>query len=142
MAMAEATLVNCTPHPVNIGSLEIPPSGIVPRLPEETRQVDSITYQGTEIPIVETTYGSSAELPLPPPRRLTEEEHRWLESRRGCSMCGRRGCNRTNHSHPTCVACGSAYCNGDDCPKTVLRREQAIARRIARHERTWRNWPN
>lgn len=61
--MAEATLVNCTPHPVNIGSLEIPPSGIVPRLPEETRQVDSITYQGTEIPIVETTYGSSAELP-------------------------------------------------------------------------------
>lgn len=79
--------------------------------------------------------------PIPSNARTVKQWQTW-EAARGCVTCGQKGCHRMNHSYSTCTGCGSAYCNGDDCPKTVLRREQAIARRIARHERTWRNWPN
>lgn len=65
--MNDVEIVNCTPHPITVCGITIPPSGINPRLPEQTRQVDTIASGGVDIPIVETTYGSSAELPDPAP---------------------------------------------------------------------------
>jgi hypothetical protein len=32
-------------------------------------------------------------------------------------MCGAKGCDRLQHSYSKCTKCGSAYCNGDNCPK-------------------------
>ncbi|MFI2663299.1 hypothetical protein [Micromonospora carbonacea] len=62
-----ATLLNLTPHPITVCGTVIPPTGIIPRLPERTSQVDTVTFEGVDIPIVETTFGESAELPDPTP---------------------------------------------------------------------------
>ncbi|MEU7978285.1 hypothetical protein AB0B63_07105 [Micromonospora sp. NPDC049081] len=61
------TLLNLTPHPVTICGVTIAPSGVIPRLPEQTTQVDTLTFGGATIPVVETTFGQSAELPDPAP---------------------------------------------------------------------------
>lgn len=53
--------------------------------------------------------------PIPSNARTEREWQQW-EARRGCSSCGKTGCNRTNHSYTICGGCGSAYCNGDACP--------------------------
>lgn len=45
-----------------------------------------------------------------------DDGHRRREQQRGCVMCGKKGCDRTQHSYSICQ-CGSAYCNAGCAPK-------------------------
>jgi len=56
-----------------------------------------------------------APAPMSSNARTTKQWQRW-EARQGCISCGEKGCHRMNHSHPICLACGSAYCDGEACP--------------------------
>ncbi|GGQ88294.1 hypothetical protein [Couchioplanes azureus] len=53
--------------------------------------------------------------PIPSNAKTEAEWRRW-EQNRGCSFCGKKGCDRTKHSCGPCGSCGSLYCNGDACP--------------------------
>jgi len=60
-------LVNLTPHDVNIvvngKIITIPPSGQVARVSTNQKVVDSVKYDGIEIPIVQTTFGEVHGIP-------------------------------------------------------------------------------
>ncbi len=58
-------IVNLTPHAVTINGLTIQPDGRIPRLREETREVDQITVDGHTLPVIETTLGELEGLPEP-----------------------------------------------------------------------------
>lgn len=53
--------------------------------------------------------------PVPSDAKTTEQWRSWERSR-GCSKCGKKGCDRMNHSYSLCGRCSSPYCNGDACP--------------------------
>lgn len=48
-------------------------------------------------------------------RAWTSEQWKAWEASTGCGYCRKKGCNRTKHSYSICGACGSAWCNGDNC---------------------------
>lgn len=59
-------IINCTPHDVNIIDeagkvITFPKSGVVPRLKQETQIVDNLNG----IPVTETVFGETQELPAP-----------------------------------------------------------------------------
>jgi hypothetical protein len=56
-------LINLTPHPINIGSLTIPPSGTVARAAEDSVSTGTINVDGTAVPIVRIGYGPVTGLP-------------------------------------------------------------------------------
>ena len=58
---------------------------------------------------------TAAYTPAPSSSKSTAQWRSWERSR-GCVICGKKGCDRMNHSHSLCTGCGSAYCNGDGCP--------------------------
>lgn len=45
-----------------------------------------------------------------PPGERADGAQQRQEQARGCSMCGRQGCDRTQHSYSLCGCHGRAYC--------------------------------
>lgn len=65
-------VVNCTPHVVNVydseGKVQLcafPPSGLLPRLKQQTANVGSINIDGISVPVTETVFGETENLPAP-----------------------------------------------------------------------------
>ena len=63
-------IINLTPHNVNVvlhngNVVTIPSSGVVARCAQQTEQVGTIDYAGTEIPLTVTSYGEVVDLPEP-----------------------------------------------------------------------------
>jgi hypothetical protein len=60
-------LVNLTPHPITIvvgeQKIQVPPSGQVARVAQQYRDLGGISFEGTPIPVVATTYGAIDGLP-------------------------------------------------------------------------------
>lgn len=63
-------IVNCTPHPVTVAGITIPPSGILPRAAETTTQIGTVDLEGVTVPIVTKQYGQVRDLPAPAPDTL------------------------------------------------------------------------
>jgi len=61
--MANAQILNLTPHPVRVGDREFPPAGQVPRL----REVVSATWQLEGLPVADVITGVVEGLPEPRP---------------------------------------------------------------------------
>ena len=62
-------VVNCTPHDVNLittkGNITFPKSGIIPRLTEQQKKINSINSNGIEIDIMEKSFNEVEGLPGP-----------------------------------------------------------------------------
>ena len=62
-------VINCTPHDVNIitenGSITFPKSGIIPRLTESQKKINSINSNGIEIDIMAKSFLEPEGLPEP-----------------------------------------------------------------------------
>ena len=67
--MKNIKLVNCTPHDVNLvttnGSITFPRSGIIPRLTEQQKKINSINSNGIEIDIMQKSFSEVEGLPEP-----------------------------------------------------------------------------
>lgn len=57
------TVINLTPHVINVGTIAIPPSGAIARVTSTTKVVDVITVEGVEVDVVETVFGEVQGLP-------------------------------------------------------------------------------
>src|SRR5690554_5215101 len=62
-------VVNCTPHDVNLvtekGSITFPRSGIIPRLTESQKKINSVNSNGIEIDIIAKSFLEPEGLPEP-----------------------------------------------------------------------------
>mgnify|MGYP001346088983 CR=1 FL=1 len=59
-------VINATPHVVNvIGGIDIPPSGIVPRLETTEEKNGVVVVSGIEVPLFEQHFGGVVGLPEP-----------------------------------------------------------------------------
>ena len=62
-------IINCTPHDVNLvttnGSITFPRSGIIPRLTEQQKKINSINSNGIEIDIMQKSFSEVEGLPEP-----------------------------------------------------------------------------
>lgn len=62
-------VVNCTPHDVNLitekGNITFPRSGIIPRLTESQKKINSVNSNGIEIDIMEKSFLEPEGLPEP-----------------------------------------------------------------------------
>ena len=60
-------LINCTPHAVTVvlesGTLEIEPSGIIPRCTQTSEQIGTVDIEGKTIPVIKTVFGEVFDLP-------------------------------------------------------------------------------
>ncbi len=65
--MTVKRIVNLTPHEVNINGVAVPPSGTVARVATVQRDVGTVVFGETTIPVVQNTYGAVEGLPGPEP---------------------------------------------------------------------------
>ena len=67
--MKNVKVINCTPHDVNLvttkGNITFPKSGIIPRLTESQKKINSVNSNGIEIDIMEKSFLKPEGLPEP-----------------------------------------------------------------------------
>lgn len=57
------SIINLTPHVINVGSLAIAPEGAIARVTSTTKVVEVIVIDGVEVEVVETLFGEVQGLP-------------------------------------------------------------------------------
>lgn len=64
-------IINLTPHEVNIqtsgGIINLPPSGVVPRLKTVVNNLQPLNINGVAIQVAQTSFGDIENLPAPQP---------------------------------------------------------------------------